>query len=337
MRRRTVLMLLPASTTTRSAAVAAWAQPDWRRVAVPYVTPQAWLQSLHARWYVPRAREFADAARSLVQAQGRVCASGSLTEARAAWRRAMTAWERLSAVSIGPLIERRSARRIDFTPTRPASIERAIAAGASDLQLVGAPAKGLPALEWLLWKHELSAGSPACAYARRVAGEIEDEASALIEAFTALPKPDDETATAAAHAEVVNQLVAGVELLRWGQIERPLREGKRQFPRAMSGSSAAAWAARWDALRRLADHQAGAPEGPISLEMVLRGRGLNALADDLGVAVRRSDAALRGASPSRAASLQRAARDLAVLKRRLEADIAPALEVPIGFSDADGD
>jgi predicted lipoprotein len=69
----------------------------------------------------------------------------------------------------------------------------------------------------------------------------------------------------------------------------------------------------------------------------LRGRGLNALADDLGLAVRRSDAALRGASPSRAASLQRAARDLAVLKRRLEADIAPALEVPIGFSDADGD
>ena len=328
MRRRAVLMFLPA---------AAWAQPDWRRMAVPYVTPQAWLQSLHAQWYVPRAREFADAARSLVEAQGHACASGSLKEARAAWRRAMTAWERLSAVSIGPLVERRSARRIDFAPTRPASIERAIAAGASDLELVGAPAKGLPALEWLLWKHEFAAGSPACTYARRVAGEIEDEASALVEAFTARPKSDDETATAAAYAEVLNQFVAGVELLRWGQIERPLREGRRQFPRATSGSSAAAWAARWDALRRLAVHEAGAPEGPVSLEMYLRGRGLNALADGLGVAVRRSDAALRGAAPSRVGTLQTATRELALLKRRLEVDIAPALEVPIGFSDADGD
>jgi hypothetical protein len=285
---------------------------------------------------MPRSREFAEAARALVEAQDRHCAGGSLAQARSAWRRAMTSWERLAAVAIGPLVERRSARRIDFTPTRPASIERAIAQGAGDMERVGAPAKGLPALEWLLWTQRLASGSPACAYAQRVAAEIAEEAAALADAFATPREWSDET-TAAAFSEMLNQFVAGIEALRWSQIERPLREGKRQFPRAMSGSSAAAWAARWEAVRHLAAFQAGAPDAPVSLEAFLRGRGLNPLADGLRDAVRRSDRALRGATLAEPAALQAAARSLAALKRRMEDEVAPALEVSIGFSDADGD
>jgi hypothetical protein len=329
MRRRVLLLMaLPAM---------ARAQLDWRRVAVPHVTPQAWLQSLHARWYVPRSREFADAARALAQAQGRYCeGSGMLEDARSAWRRAMSAWERLSAVAIGPLVRRRSARRIDFTPARPSSIERAVAQNASDMALVGAPAKGLPALEWLLWTHRLARGSAACAHARRVADEIAAEATALAEAFASPPDWDDEAAVTAAYAEALNQFVAGIELLRWAQIERPLKEGRKQFPRAASHSTAAAWAARWDALRRLSVYQEGA-DAPISMEAYLRGRGLNPLADGLVATVKRSDVALRRASIAQAGTLAAASKALGDLKRRVEDGVAPALDVPIGFSDADGD
>jgi uncharacterized protein len=90
-------------------------------------------------------------------------------------------------------------------------------------------------------------------------------------------------------------------------------------------------------LRRLAAYRADAPAGLVTLEAYLRGRGLNPLADGLGDAVRRSDAALRGASASRPSALQAAARALGMLKGRVADEVAPALEVSIGFSDADGD
>lgn len=326
-RRRSLLALMPGL---------AWAQADWRRVAVPFVTPQAYLQSLYTRWYAPRAHEFDEAAKALVEAQRSHCADGARANARSAWLRGMTAWERLSAVAVGPLVERRSARRVDFTPTRPASIERAIAQDPRDMALVGAPARGLPALEWLLWKHSLVPGSAACEYAVRVAEDIAGEASALAAAFAA-PREWSDEAQATAFAEVLNQLVAGVEALRWAQIERPLKEGRGQFPRSASRSSAAAWAARWQALRSLATFEAGAADAPVSVEAYLRGRGLNPLADRWRGSVQRSGLALEGASPSRPAALAGASRELATLKRRLEDELAPALEVSIGFSDSDGD
>ena len=69
------------------------------------------------------------------------------------WQATTHAWERLSSVAVGPLITRRSQRQIDFSPTRPSLIERAIQsgpAGQQAMERIGTPAKGLPALEWLL-------------------------------------------------------------------------------------------------------------------------------------------------------------------------------------------
>jgi uncharacterized protein len=121
-----------------AAAPAVWAQADWQRVAVPHLTPQAWLQSLDAKWYAPRSAEFAQAAERLAGSLNRACDPAL---ARAAWRDAMLAWERLSAVQTGALIERANgqswARALDFQPARPAAIERAMAA------LARAAARGL--------------------------------------------------------------------------------------------------------------------------------------------------------------------------------------------------
>ena len=327
-----------------SAGWAAWAatagvahaQPDWRRVPVPLVSADAYLRALYERWYVPRAKDFQQAANTLQDALRGHCAEDGLAAARRAWTAAMTAWERLNAVPIGPLVERRSARRIDFVPTRPASIQRAVREGAADMALVGGPAKGLPALEWLLWSSVPAPGSAACAFAQRAAADVADEAAALATAFALTPEWSAD-AQPAAFGELLNQFIGAVEALRWTQIDKPLKEGKRQFPRAASGATAAAWAARWQALRTLAVFDGTAPEAPVSLEAYLRGRGLNPLADGLRAAVQRSGQALQDAAPERPQTLARPTRELAALKRQLEDDVAPALKVSIGFSDSDGD
>ncbi len=161
----------------------------------------------------------------------------------------MKDWERLSAVAIGPLLERRSLRQIDFTPTRPELIARAVErapADAADMERIGTPAKGLPALEYLLWTKPVKPGSAECRYAQQVAADIDREAQALEQGFAqAAGREWDDEAAVAAMSEALNQWVGGLERLRWAEIERPVRarsSGGRDaavFPRAASAQSAA--------------------------------------------------------------------------------------------------
>jgi predicted lipoprotein len=362
-------------------------------VAVPFYDAGHFVQGLHRDLTAPAARRFADGSGALVGALRAHCdpgGAGSLAEARRRWTTAVAAWERLSALAVGPLLERRSLRAIDFAPARPALIERAIAAqpqGVEGMERVGTPAKGLPALEWLLWTRPAQRGTPACAYAVEVAADVDREAQALAGEFAALAGNDwnaDESA-GPAMAEALNQWLGGIERLRWAQMERPLRaepagpEGgdagagsggpgvdraggatgtspgaepaeaaaasRREpggFPRQASGQTAAAWSAEWDTLRRLGRAPAGREpprpgEGLVPFETYLRGRGLNPQADALRRAVDTADAALRGLAPASRPRVLAAARALDALGRLVESQVAPALQVSIGFSDADGD
>ena len=361
-------------------------------VAVPFYDAGHFVQGLHRELTAPAARRFADDSAALVGAMHAHCdpgGAGSLGEARRRWTTAVGAWERLSALAVGPLLERRSLRAIDFAPVRPALIERAIAAhpqGAEDMERVGTPAKGLPTLEWLLWTRPVQRGTPACAYAVEVAADVEREAQALAGEFTALAANDwsgDESA-GPAMAEALNQWLGGIERLRWAQMERPLRSqggdaeagatgagsaapgpdraggaagasaaepaeagaaSRRDpagFPRQASGQTAAAWSAEWDTLRRLGRAPAGREpprpgEGLVPFETYLRGRGLNPQADALRRAIDTADAALRGLTPGSRPRVLGAARALQALSGLVESQVAPALQVSIGFSDADGD
>jgi uncharacterized protein len=321
------------------------AQTDWRRVAVPAYTPSSFVDGALRFWFVPRADAFARAATQLVEALRTDCGPA----ARQAWRETLLAWTRLSAIAIGPLLERRSARRIDFQPSRPASIERAIAAqpdGEAALERIGSAAKGFGALEWLLWTRTTSA---SCAYALQLALDIAREAGALQAAFAAQrDRARDDEAVVAVMDEMLNQWIGGLEQLRLQGIERPLHDARSRsrsrgrgaptFPRGPSGTSAAEREARWQALRTFAVFEAGAApapgEGPVALETYLRGKGLNSLADRLRSSASRAGSGLGSAEPAR---LQAASRRLATLKHLAEADVAPALDVRVGFSDADGD
>lgn len=377
-------------------------------VALPFYQPPDVVQGAWRQWFAPRARDVVLRAEALEAALSAACAApggvGAVDAARAAWAEAALAYGRLSAVSVGPLLQRRSTRQIDFAPTRPELIRRAIASAPADLQAlerIGTPAKGLPALEWLLWpqpvegsaglagaprtssgradaaqgdrasaspsgRHSASLseraravpgaallpGSPSCRYAALLAAHLLAEARALEQAFGALalatPAPDDEAAAqaaAVAMAELVNQWIGGLERLRWPLMDKPLRSATKgrppAYPRAASGLVQPAWATHWQGLRTLAVAAGDAVPQPgidlVTLETYARSRGLNALADRWVATVRKVDDAMAGARPDEAASVRAASQAVAGLKQLAEAELAPALDIRIGFSDADGD
>jgi len=348
------------------AAPAQTAPPAWQRNAVPFYDTVHALQGIYGHWALPRAQDFDRSARALVPAVAALCeapaagAKAALEYTRTAWLATARAWEQLSAVSVGPVIARRSQRAIDFTPTRPALIEKAIAAqpqGAKAFERIGTPAKGLPALEWLLWTRPAQPGSPACSYAHEVAQDVARESAALGKAFadasgTDWGAEDEQEQSTQAISEFVNQWVGGIERLRWAQMDKPLRaagsgSGARtpDYPRTASGSTLPAWAATWGGLRSLTTlpahaHIPAAGEALVPLEMYLRGKGLNPLADKLRQATDKVDASMAQVQKSglqNTAAIQQTARDLAALKFLAESEVAPALQVSIGFSDADGD
>lgn len=332
-------------------------------VAVPFYTPGHFMHGVYRFWYVPQAEDFARQTAALPDAIAAVCDAAATTgdtalqEARRQWIGTAAAWDRLSGVQIGPLVQRRSARQIDFTPTRPELIKRAIQTAPADataMELIGTPAKGLPALEWLLWAQPVTSGTPACRYAVQVAADIGREATALLADFSELAArgANDDEAHGPAMGELVNQWVGGLERLRWADMEKPTLRASSEsdkgtgasnagYPRNLSSQTAGSWEARWQALRTLTVSQANEPPPPgmalVPLETYLRGRGLNSLANTLVNSVATADRSLKDLSPTNRAGITVATRELTRLKRLAEAEVAPALEVPIGFSDADGD
>lgn len=360
-----LLVALPAlAAQAQSAApTAAPTAQAWQRNAVPFYDTVHALQGIYGHWALPRAKDFDRNARALVPAVAALCQApaadgkAALESARAAWQATAHAWEQLAAVSVGPVIARRSQRAIDFTPTRPALIEKAIATqpeGAKAFERIGTPAKGLPALEWLLWTRPAQPGSPACSYATEVAQDVARESAALEKAFTEAAgtdwgAEDEQAASAQAISEFVNQWVGGIERLRWAQMDKPLRaaQGRKApaYPRAASNNTLAAWSATWTGLRSVTALPAHAAvptpgEALVPLEMYLRGKGLNPLADKLHQATSQVDASMaqvQKTGTQNKAAIQQTAKNLAALKFLAESEVAPALQVSIGFSDADGD
>ncbi|WP_411886460.1 imelysin family protein [Polaromonas sp. YR568] len=342
------------------AGSAAHAQTVASNVAVPFYTAGDFMRGAYRFWYAPQAAAFAEQAAGLPSAISAVCdatadaATPKLEQARERWKATAISWDRLSGVQVGPLVQRRSTRQIDFTPTRPELIKRAIQTAPQDataMESIGTPAKGLPALEWLLWTQAIAPATPACRYAVQVAADIQREADALAKAFAELaarPPGEAEQTQGPAMSELVNQWAGALERLRWAEMEKPRLAGSAQggrnavaYARSASGQTAARWAAQWQALRTLGASQAAeAPRpgtGLAPIETYLRGLGRNEPADLLAQSVGKADKALQNASPANRAGITAAGRSLADLKKLTEAEIAPALEVSIGFSDADGD
>jgi len=350
---RPLALACTALTLVAGAACAQGIPAAYAEVALPFYNPAHLSAGLATQWYGANASAFEQSAQAMVVSWQQYCAGqGPAAEVRARWRAATTDWERLSAVALGPLVERRSMRLIDFQPLRPAAVRKAITSAPTDLlgmERVGAPAKGLPALEWLLWTETPAPNTPACRYASLAAREVHSEAQALQKGFAKLaqtPWNEDESMAAPdLMAEFINQWMGGLERLRWQQMEKPLRsQGKSarpDFARSASETSLQTWRAQWAALRTLAVHGGGAApvagKDIVPIELYLRGRGLNDLAQQWLDAVQAADQAMAQlATPDKEAVLQ-AVKALNQVKQQMQDKVAPALQVNIGFSDADGD
>lgn len=348
-----IALLALASTCAATAS----AQSDWRTTAVPFYTAAQFAQA-SVRDSLLLAKGWEQASMALEQGLRAYCRSPSGADSAAAatmqslWRASATAWDRLDAVELGPLVKRRSARSVDFMPVRPAMLERAIVqapADAASMERVGAPAKGFEALEWLLWPQVPQPGTPRCDYAVAVAGHLAREADALTTAFAAQAGVQLEQEQAeAVFSEAINQWVGGIELLRWAFMRKPLEVAQSRgdaaaFPRLRSAQTMGSWAARWQGLRAyavLGPRATPAREGSdglIPFETWLRSRGANALADTLVQTATAADQAIAAARPDDVPSVHAAAAALARLTALAQQDLAPALSVALGFSDADGD
>lgn len=332
--------------------------PLWAQVATSFYTPVQFMQSLESKWQQPSIQNFLQQSTQQTETVQAFCnGKASLKAAQQSWQQTVKSWEYLSSIAIGPVLQRRSTRQIDFTPTRPRSIQQAIQTQPQDahaMQLIGSPAKGFPALEWLLWQGTLQANTPACNYAQQVAADIQREAQALStpanptsqEANKSSEEGDEANTVSHAlaekasanMAEFINQWIGALERLRWANIEKPLRSAQKanpEYPRNLSHSSELAWQAEWAAIRDLAlEHSA---QQHISLETYMRGRGLLTLAEQLHQLLLNTDKSMKKIRAADKSTVTQATQQLAKLKKFAEQDMASALQVNIGFSDADGD
>lgn len=325
-------------------------------LAFPYYSGEDALQGLYARHLPPLARDFEAQALALTAAARQHCAGPATSAAlKDAWRRALLSWQALSSPALGPVIERRSQRQIDFWPTRPALLAKALARAPqtlADMESIGTPAKGFPAIELLL----AAKPTPAhCPYLLLLAEGIEAEATALRTGFDQLAARDwtsDEDAARSAFAEWINQWLGGLERLRWVHIEQPVQKARTagkgyspEFARLTAADNAAEWRAQWKALlpqARLSPAQRTQPPQPgkglIPIEALLMGKGQIALAQRWAQALDRADAAI-AALPAKAGEqeLMALSKTLKGVTTLFQTEVAAALDVPLGFSDADGD
>ncbi|MDO5103239.1 MAG: imelysin family protein [Lautropia sp.] len=268
----------------------------------PYYSDAVFVMALAEHHHLPLAQRFREqslalqeAARALcpvgqtlpvVSTQAAAAASPSMKATRSAWLLAANTWAQLDAVSVGPVITRRSAKAIDFRPTRPRLILKVLAAldktdavpDAAAMGKIGSATKGMAAIEWLLWSPQAPATEAACRYLRGMVDDVAREAQALAHDYQAdaavdwvaaseddgQPVAVEGTESAAQRAAmIVNQWLGGLEGLRWRALGKPLAvietaSGDKAtdphrdiWPRPPSASHRQAWQARWASLKQV--------------------------------------------------------------------------------------
>ncbi len=308
------------------------------------LTSGAAAQALYTQWFAPQATQSQRSAQQLQQALQHYCAGEATTldAVRQQFVHTSRDWQRLSAVAMGPQVERRTARMVDFQPIRLQQLQSAllkVPQSLEDMERIGAPAKGFPVLEYLLWTVVVQPKTPSCQYATLVAADTAQELQALqqdLQKTVQQATPDFES-----NSEFLNQWVGGLDRLRWLSMEKPLRRASEAKPaqvtRMASGDTLAHWLAQWQALRALAVGDAQQPNLHISIVAMIEARGWSRLAQELRDAVQATDAAMSQIQQVNLASVLPASKALGQLKHLVENEVALALDVSIGFSDADGD
>lgn len=332
-------------------------------IAAPYYSAEQALEGLYSHHLPPLAQDFrAQAERLTDTAQQHCQGQVPLSALRTQWQATLLSWETLSTPAVGPMVARRSQRQIDFWPARPALLRRSMDKAPTtlaDMARVGTPAKGFPALELLLNQWAAS-GQPVstgdCRYAELVAQGIAHEARELDTALATWAikewgdSPED---TQSALAEWVNQWLGGLERLRWAHIEKPItthrttgRSTKGEslpFARLDRDLALRDWRAQWQSLLAQARLPPGAPppaggQALVPMQALVMGKGHLDLALRWGEALSQVTAGVNQLTPrSDEGELLAVAQAMKAVTVLFQNEVAAALDVPLGFSDADGD
>ncbi len=344
-------------------------------IPMPYYSAVQTVRGLYAHELPPRAEAFAQESRRLVSLTKDYCDRNAVvnaTDLHAQWLATLERWQAFSTPAVGAVVTRRSQRTIDFWPSRDKLILRALKRAPQtmeDMRLVGTPAKGFGGYERLLapaplgardWPTQPLTGK-ACRFLSLVAQGILDESEVLQAEVKRVAAKDwgeaSEEEVARGFAEWVNQWLGGLERLRWAYIGKPLAQAATareldpkaalELPRLGWADNVRDWRAQWGSLSAMAvlsDAQRRSPptgdEGVPPIEALVLGKGDIELAAQWHLAVDRVDALmgqLDPGHPATEAELGDLVDAMQSVSHLYQERIAAALDVPLGFSDADGD
>ncbi|MEC5399639.1 imelysin family protein [Uliginosibacterium sp. H1] len=317
----------------------------------PVLNPNVWLERLAQDRLVPGSAKLNEELATLVTRLDTLCSArtpAALDDARAQWKRSALALRHISALPFGPLLEQRTFRQIDFWPTRPPQIDSTIARPPASMEAIGVTARGLPALEYLLFdkaRTPLTRDERACTYAKGIATQAAKEAAALTPAWQpwrdTLASADGE-AQDQIMADALNILIGATDGLLLKYMAKPAAGSKPAFDAWRSGESRAHLRAYYEGLRYGLQ---GGPTGSVfgtGLTGMLRGQGMLDLAKRIDDATAHGQRALDAlptdlSNAKGRAAVKQAANQIGKLKTLLAEDVADAMRVSVGFGETDGD
>lgn len=287
-----------------------------------------------------------------------------LSRVQQAWREARRPWKETEVFKFGPVVDEplRYGPKIDFWPARPDSVDAVLAGTESiDPDGLGAAAKGLPAVEYLLFATGARDGFRESArryeYLEVLIDDLIAQSQALADAWD--PEGGDyqrELVEAGrgsstydtlsmALSEVVNRMGFTVENIRADKLGAGIApDGTPQPEKLESRFSARSISDIRDNLRGIELLFFGDPEaGVLALDDYLQHRGFR-LAGRMRVELDGSRAALARINLPLSVAIEenqdlvRAAIDrLAGLQRLIQVDVIGALSLNVRFNDNDGD
>ncbi|MCR2745505.1 imelysin family protein [Limnobacter parvus] len=316
---------------------------DRSTMLFPYYEPQEVLNSVVKQHYEKETSALLEQLQLLESSTSKFCGGDlALDTLKELYARTYLAWLELSAVVVGPMLDNNTVRQIDFRPVRANLLERAInqqPKGVQGMALVGSPAKGFPALEYLLLQPNFKPATAPCAYAMELVQDIARTTGAL------KWQPADKLTMSL----YFNQQVGALHNLSWERMEKPMLKNKdaeargepASWPLSGLGLAQQSWLAHWHGIEPLlvlkSEVVPQANLNVVPLEAYLRGLGKIDLADELVKHSTAVNTALLLSRPASANSTERAVKAVKVLKGFMTQELAKELSVSIQFSSSDGD
>ncbi|UJR79367.1 imelysin family protein [Sandaracinus amylolyticus] len=311
---------------------------------------------------VPGYRALAAEAVTLRESLDTLCAAPdaeSLEGARTAFRTTSRAWERTLPWAIGPIVDERIEGDIAFWPTRPTTIESSLASATTIddawVDGLGATAKGLPALEYLLFERDaVLEDARRCAYAAALGAHLARTTQRLVAAWEGGYTESFATAGRGSTAwrtqldalsAMLTEMIASVQTTKMTKLGVPLGNEAGGVPQPSAVELPYAHVS--------IDAMIATLEGLRALWLVEGGEGLDewvrerdpALADRVLVEIDAAIAALRAIPEPLSTYVQSgdltagetAFTALRALERTLATDVSGAIALSVMFTDNDGD